>query len=549
VENIIIYVNGIKISTNKNKTIYDIVKESSILPDNVLFIIKNGEYCSYNEYPENGDVIQTVEEYNSTAKRIYENTCATLLYHVASKILPDKKLVIAHSMSNGLYCKINSETTNIEKYIEALYRELTETIAKNIKINPIKVSKRDALKYFTKIGRKDTAELLKYYPENEIKLYEIEFVLYWAPTPLLSSTSCIRKVDLKSYKRGFIIRYPIEGDINIIPEFTPQEKLFEIFNEHEQWGEILNLSDVSHINRAIKNGTIDEIIKISEALHERKIVFIAEEINRINEEKRVVFISGPSSSGKTTFMKRLYIQLRVLGHNIITISLDNYYKDRKQLIKEQGKNLNFEIPEALDLDLLKKHIKALITGEKVKLPKFNFKLGIKEYTNEVKASNNCVILIEGIHGLNPKITSVVNNKNVYKIYISALTHLNFDNANRIPTHELRLIRRIVRDSKFRNHDAEETIHTWAKVIEGEKNFIFPFQEEADVMFNSSLVYELAALKRYAVNYLKKIPKTSSVYPEATRLMDILKCFLTINEKPVPSNSILREFIGGSSFKY
>jgi len=548
-ENLTIRVNNLLLNCKKGETLLATLKEKGLLDPESIVVLRNGKYSSYQVIPEDNDEFTIVTEYNSIARRVYENTAAIILYHVAKKLFPKRELIIAHSMSNGLFCKFNVNPLDLQQDISSLEKAFLQAAKSNLPIKPRTLSRDRAVKYFTSKGRRDTANLLKYLNNNYVELYEIEGSLYWAQTPLAPSTGYLTLFELKPYKNGFILRYPIEGNRKRIPAFSPQDKLFEIFSEFETWGEILNLAEVSQINHAIKSGEIDEIIKLSEALHERKIVFIAEEINRIDGKRKVVFISGPSSSGKTTFMKRLYIQLKVLGHRIITISLDDYYKDREELYREQGPDPDFERLEALDTNLLQTQIKDLIAQKPVRLPKFDFKAGKKIFSNEVVADNNCVILIEGIHALNPRITRLVENNPIYKIYISALTHLNFDNANRIPTHDLRLLRRIVRDRKFRSHNAEETINNWKKVVNGENKYIFPFQEEADIMFNSSLVFEFGVLKKYAVKYLGEVPESSPAFPDAARLKEFLKYFLTIPDRPVPSNSILREFIGGSSFKY
>jgi len=328
-----------------------------------------------------------------------------------------------------------------------------------------------------------------------------------------------------------------------------QARLYDIFDETIEWAEILGITHVSQINQLVQKDKISDLIKICEALHEKKISRIADKIAGSRKHRRFVFISGPSSSGKTTFMKRLYIHLRVLGYRVATLSLDNYYKDRDRLRHEQGPNMNFEVIEALDLDLLNRQLQLLLEGQSIQPPQYNFTSGRKNFDTEpLTADNNTLVLIEGIHGINPQLTTQIDESFKFKIYISALTHLNLDDINRIPTHDTRLIRRIIRDSKHRDYDASRTIDIWKKVVSAEKEYIFTFQGQADIMFNSSLPYEIGVLKKYAEPLLRKVREDDPGHPEAARLLDFLGYFRPIEGDEIPPTSILREFIGNSSFR-
>nr|WP_277998967.1 nucleoside kinase [Moorella sulfitireducens] len=343
--------------------------------------------------------------------------------------------------------------------------------------------------------------------------------------------------------------YPHAGDPFNIPPFNDLPKLARIFKEAEEWAAILDVGDVGGLNDKVASGEIKDIILVNEGLHEKKIANIADKIYASKDKIKIVLIAGPSSSGKTTFAKRLSIQLRVLGLKPYPLSLDDYFVDRERTPRDENGNYDFESIRALDLELFNRHLTSFLNGEEVEMPQFNFCTGLREWNGrKYKMEKDSVLVIEGIHGLNEILTSSVPRENKYKIYISALTQLNIDNHNRIPTTDGRLIRRIVRDYLYRGRDAETTILTWPQVRAGEEKNIFPFQEEADVMFNSELVYEMCVLKKYAVPLLQEINPGSPAYPEAKRLLTFLSYFLEADENVIPKNSIIREFIGGSCFE-
>jgi len=358
----------------------------------------------------------------------------------------------------------------------------------------------------------------------------------------------IKNFALKYYSPGLILIYPDKANPDKIPEFAEQKKLFNILKEYKTWNKIINFENVSHINQKVKNGDIGDVIRISEALHEKKIANIADMIASNINSKKLILIAGPSSSGKTTFAQRLSIQLRVNGIVPITLSLDDYFKNRDQSPVDENGQYDFEHIDAIDIDLFNEDLYKLLKGYEVEVPIFNFITGCREKTGRKLCINEKqIIIVEGIHGLNEKLTSSIPAKNKFKIYISALTSLNIDNHNRIPSTDTRMIRRIVRDHKFRGWNAESTIMNWPSVRRGEERYIFPFQEEADIMFNSSLIYELCVLKPFAEPLLAEVGKSSPAYTEAKRLIEFLGCFQSVDTHEVPLNSILREFIGGSCF--
>ena len=361
------------------------------------------------------------------------------------------------------------------------------------------------------------------------------------------STGVLKYFDLLYYNPGFILIVPSHKEPTVVPVFKEQKKLFNVFRENETWLNILGTPDVGSLDYKLEGEESSDIIRVSEALHEKKIAQIADMISE-RKEVKIVLVAGPSSSGKTTFSKRLSIQLRVNGYIPIAISLYDYFINRIHTpLDEEGKP-DFESINALDLELFNKNLYDILEGEEVEIPSYNFKIGEREWLgNKIKLPDNGVLVIEGIHGLNPKLTEKIPSKNKFKVYISALTQLNLDNHNRIPTTDVRKIRRIVRDSLSRGYGAEQTLEMWSSIKRGEEKNIFVYQEEADVMFNSTLVYELAALKEYALRELEKVDKNSSVYYEAKRIINTLKFFVEVKPERVTENSILREFIGGSCF--
>lgn len=549
----------IKVKINNKKSfraepetsINDLLNEHCSEKDYLPYIIAlNNKYAPLNAKISTKSKIKTIKNYNSPARRAYENAALLILSHIAQNVCPNNKLIIAHSMSKGLYCEFKGKEYINKTLISDLKRAFNKLVKKDLPLKEKPLTKSDAIKYFDSINREDITCLVKYSTNTNIQLYSLEQKIYWLPSPPVYRTGLIVTFDIIPFAKGFILRYPVEDYSNILPEFIIQDRLYEIFTEFEEWGRILGITDVGHINRLVMTESISEIIKVSEALHEKKIITIADLISKLDTICRLVFIAGPSSSGKTTFMKRLYIQLRVLGFRIITLSLDNYFKDRAEIKREYGEKFSFDVLEALNLDLINKHLQLLIKGKSINLTKFDFKAGKKIYSNiKVSADENTIFLIEGIHGLNPNLTYGIDDPLKFKIYINALTHLNFDNSNRIPTNDTRLIRRIVRDCRYRGYSAAKTIEMWKKVVDGEKRYIFPYQEKSRVMFNSSLVYEIGVLKKYAEKYLKTVSAKDPQYPEADRLLYFLSYFLPISDNEVPPTSMLREFIGNSSFIY
>jgi len=510
--------------------------------------LKNNQFYSFQDKVCKDCNIKLFENFSVYPAKAYLNTAILIISFLQKTEFPKFSIKIQHSVSDGVYGEFKDQKGHRHDKIQQLKDTFQNVVSRNLPIIPEVVPRTDAIHYFEQNKRQDTANLLQFCSQDFLTLYTLDEHKFWTPFPVAPSTGMISIYEIMSYKNGFLLRTPSTGDHSSLKEFIDQDKLFQVFKEFIRWGEILDLNSIYDINKAIIDNKISDIIKISEALHERKIANISEKI--IDENKKLIFISGPSSSGKTTFAKRLSIQLRAMGYKSIPISLDDYFKDRDELRKEQGDNMNFEVLEALDIKLLNNHLRKMLECEKLEIPTYDFKSGAKIMNSrEINPDDETFIILEGIHGINPNLTPQISPEHKFKIYVSALTHLNFNHFNRISTHDMRLIRRVVRDARYRNYTADETIKLWKNVVDGEKKYIFKYQGNADIMFNSALVYETSVLKNEAMKFLKAIPPTNKAFPIANRLVNILSYYLPVYQNEIPPTSIIREFIGGSSFSF
>ena len=479
--------------------------------------------------------------------KVYARTLQYVFIKATLDLFKDAKIVIQHSIDKGIFGEIHKITPLDEEDINKIKNRMKEIVNKNIPINKVKVKREKAIDIFKSYGMDDKVLLLEQVNFESVSLYELDGRYDYFYGYMAQSTGVIKAFDVMYYDPGFILRYPLEEDINTLVKFKEQKKLASIFMETERWLNILGVGEVGSLNEKIINGDLASLIMTSEALHEKKIAEIADKIfNR--RDTRIVLIAGPSSSGKTTFANRLAIQLRVNGLIPIPISLDDYFVNREDTPIDEDGEYDFETIQSVDIKLFNEQLREILKGNEVELPTFNFLTGKREWIgNKIKLPQNGVVIIEGIHGLNPILTSEIDDKYKFKIYISALTQLNLDNHNRISTTDVRRIRRIVRDHLSRGHEAEDTLKMWPKIKRGEQKNIFVYQEETDVMFNSTLVYELCVLKKAALEELNKIDEDNTIYNEAKRLKSFLGFFKEIDYDLVPQNSILREFIGGSIF--
>ena len=479
----------------------------------------------------------------------YQRSILFIMMASVNLLYPDKEVVVEHSVNNGVYCELLPKGDLTAEDVIRIEEKMREFIAKKKDILKISLPREDAVALFRESQQIEKSKLIESLKQDIVSLYYCSGYYDYLYGPMLYNTELLDKFALDFYSPGLILRTPLKENPDQIPPAMKQRKLSMILSEADRWADILRGNYVTNLNDYIKENKSGDIIRISEALHEKKIAQIADHIVEDTQHLRLILIAGPSSSGKTTFAQRLRIQLLVNGLNPTSISLDDYFLDRELTPKNEHGEYDFESLYALDLDLFNKHMLALLNGEPVEIPVYNFTTGYREWRNHiVQVEKNQPIIIEGIHGLNDELTKDIPNNMKYKIYISALTQLAIDGHNRIPTTAARLIRRIVRDNQFRGSHPLKTIRQWSEVRAGENKNIFPYQENADVMFNSALIYELSILKKYAKPLLNKIDATLPEYNVSKRLIDFLDYFDDIqNEDDIPNNSILREFIGKSCF--
>lgn len=491
-------------------------------------------------------IVEYMDYTTSDGSRIYVRGITFIFLKAMEELYPEVKMTMNYSLGHSLYCEtVNGEFT--DEMLSAVKARMNEIVEMNLPFEKKVVSIEEAKKLYKKLDRQDKLGLLENRMKSHVSIYYCgeTFNYFYGVMPL--STGYLKFFDIQKYENGILLVYPRRYNPKKIEKIKDTKKLYATFDEYDKLHRILDVGNVSELNKQIKEGKIGDIIRISEALHEKKIANIADMICS-DKDKRIVLIAGPSSSGKTTFAQRLGIQLKVNGMKAVTLSMDNYFVNREDNPVDENGEYDFECIEAIDLKLFNEQLAALLRGEEVQLPTFDFHTGTRKYLgNTAKLNDDEVLVIEGIHGLNERMTEAIPRKNKFKIYISALTVLNIDDYNRISTTDTRLLRRMLRDSKYRSHPATATIKMWPSVRNGEEKYIFPYQEEADVMFNSSLVYELSALKSYVEPILATVPSTAPEYSEAKRLYEFLGYFLPIETKEIPINSIIREFIGDGCF--
>lgn len=515
----------------------------------VVAAIVNNRLSDLTDTIEENSRIRYLTINDEVGNRIYRRSLYLVMTKAIQELYPGSRLLIEHSLSNGIYCELKKDRPLSSRDLAMIKEKMMEYVNRDVPIRKLVKSKSELMEIYKKQGYLDKVEMLGFLERDEYTVYELEGYFDYYFYNLVPRTGILDRFDLHLQMPGFILLHPKRGKPYEVPEYVEQEKLAEAFHEFERWGEIIGVATVSDLNKIIKKGKFKDLVNIMEALHEKKIARIADQIAEEKDKNKIILIAGPSSSGKTTFAQRLSIQLRVNGINPVSISTDDYFVDREKTPRDENGEYDFESIEAIDLELLNEDLLALLQGEKVEIPTFNFLTGRREYRgNYIQVDREHPIIIEGIHSLNDRLTEFIPENNKFKIYISALTQINIDRHNRIPTTDNRLLRRMVRDNFFRNRSAASTLEWWPAVRKGEEMNIFPFQENADVMFNSGIVYELAILKKYATPLLKQITPEDEYYYQAERLLELLDCFLPMDEDAVPGNSILREFIGGSIFE-
>ena len=514
--------------------------------------------------------IEFIDYTSSDGRRCYKRTLFFILQKAITELYPHKQLVLDYTLPNGNYgeltdapasmdrediLKIRMETVQelTEEEIAAVKQRMQEIIDANIPIVKKKMSNEEAVALFQANRQFCKADLIKSLGCFFVSVY---FIGDYADTfygPMLHTTGQVKKFNLIKYNKGFCVQFPSNMPPYDLASVKYQEKLFNVFKENSDWCKIIGVRDITTINSAITHGYSSQVIQIAEALHERKYAEIADQIYKRKDQVKLVLLAGPSSSGKTTTSMRIALHLKVLGLNPVVLAMDNYFVDRELTPKDENGNYDFECVEAMDLELLNTQLNQLMDGEEVDIPVFNFAEGKKYFTGKKTSMKpNDILIMEGIHALNPTLTAAIDNRRKFKIYASALTSLSIDENNSISTTDNRMLRRMVRDNSFRGTSAEQTIIRWASVHSGEYKNIFPYQEYADAMFNSSLIYELPLLKHYAEPLLRRIQPTSPAYAESLRLLKFLSYIVEMTpaeHAAVPPTSVMREFIGGSSLKY
>lgn len=537
------------------KKVIDMFGESiRISPKHVIACKCNNEVKGLDYEIKEGDSVELIDVTSKDGMIVYIRGALFVMSMALHDICPEAKLTINYQLSNSMFCELeNIEIT--EELISKLKKRIHEIVESDLQIENVIMTKEEATEFFKKEGIPEEDQRGKLQidnkEKNEVALYFCNkyYNYFYGVMPL--STGYIDVIDVKKYKNGFIVRYPSRKDPTHLGEFKESKKFLATLQDYELIGNLIGINTVKDLNEKIKEGKSKEVILMSEAIQEKKIAQLADKIAKRKDTLKMILIAGPSSSSKTTFAKRLGMQLRVNGLKPVTIGTDDYFVERENTPRDENGDYDFETIDALDLELFNDHLTRLISGEEVVIPTFDFKNGTKHYYEDKKMhlADDEILVIEGIHCLNNKLTEKIPVENKFKIYISDLTVLNIDPYNRISTTDTRLIRRIVRDYNYRGYSALDTLKRWASVNNGENKNIFPFQEEADAMFNSSLVYELAVLGKYAKPLLKAVDNTNPEYSEAKRMLSFLEYFEEIDETPIPANSLLREFIGGSIFDY
>ena len=529
--------------------LFTIAQQQEIISEMPIVAAKvNNDLHDLQSRLEENCIVEFVRLNTDAGMKVYQRSLTFVMIAAVHDIFPNGEVTVEHSLSKGLYCELHIKRDITKQDIEKIKVRMTELVKQQIPIQRKVYPREEAIQLFKGVGEREKVKLLTQLKREKVSIYYLEELFDYFYGTMVPNTSYLSYFNIVYYQPGFILRFPDKEHPAQLPAFVPQPKLARVFHEAEVWAEIMECDYVAKLNELVRDGRSAELIRIAEALHEKKIAQIADYIAQHRKEVRIILVAGPSSSGKTTFAQRLNIQLRVNGVRPVPISLDDYFVDRTRTPRNADGTVDFESIEAIDLELFNEHLMRLLEGNRVELPIFNFATGQREYTgHSVSILKDQPLIIEGIHGLNERLTRAVPREQKVKIYISALTQLSIDSHNRIPTTDTRLLRRIVRDNQFRAHDALNTLRLWPAVRKGEDQNIFPFQEEADIMFNSALLYELGVLKKYAEPLLQQVEQEQPEYSEAKRLLNFLEYFENISEEEVSANSILREFVGKSCF--
>jgi uridine kinase len=495
--------------------------------------------------------VEFIDYSHPDGMRLYVRSLFFILFAAVREVFPEVKLKMMHGISRGYYCELAGLNRKItDSDIFAIKSEMRQLVDKDIPFEKIGLPTEEAVEICNKQNLRYKAKLFEQQGAMFSYLYFMGNQANYFYGHQVPSTGYLQVFDLVSYYDGLLLRIPNSSKFSEVQPYSTNDKLFEVFQEHKDWAEILNVPNVANLNENAMNGLSGDIIKISEAFHEKKIAEIANLIHARRDKVKIVLIAGPSASGKTTFSKRLMVQLAVNGLKPTMISLDDYFVDRELTPKDAKGEYDFEAIEAIDVEFFNQQLNELFRDMVVELPKFNFTLGQKFPSGKkLQLLPGSILIVEGIHGMNPELIPHIAPENTFKIFLSALTQISIDDQNHISTTDNRLIRRMIRDSKYRNYSAQETIRRWSSVRAGEDKNIFPYQENADIMFNSALIYELAVLKKYAEPLLKAVTESQPEFSESNRLLKFFSYFKLIDDLEIPPTSLIREFLGGSSFTY
>jgi uridine kinase len=512
----------------------------------IVAALVNGQLRELSEVLNRDATLSPITMADSDGVRIYRRSLSFLMIVAAIEIFPHEIITIKHSMPfGGYYCEREGLRPYTNSQLKKLQNRMQELVDANLPINRVQVGLNEALQLFREWGDLEKADLFSRRRKDYLTLYDLGGVRDYFHGFMVPSTGYLDLFNLSRYQKGFILQFPRRHEPYRLQAFEDEPRLARVFQDYDDWLEVIGVPSVASLNNDIRAGRSQEVILIAEALHNRQLAAIALDIANRRPDAKIVLISGPTSAGKTTFSKRLAVQLLALGIQPVAIAMDNYFVDRDNTPLDEKGNYNFEALEAVDLPLFRHHLQMLLNGEKVQLPLYNFHTGKREIGDELSIGPEQVILIEGIHGLNPQLVEGIPPKAMYRVFISAFTQLNLDKHNRVPTTDTRLLRRIVRDAAHRGYTAADTIRRWQSVRLGEKNYIFPHQNNANVFFNSALAYELSVLKPLAQPLLLQVEPGSMERIEANRLMAFLQWFDPIESDGIPNDSILREFVGGS----
>lgn len=535
--------NGKTVDIQQGENLVELAKKQD---KKILVASINNEICDLSTpimYPSK---VEFLDMSSPFAFRCYQKSATVIMLMAANRVLGKRaKIWVEHSVNRNLFCYNEGEHLT-QDVLDKIKHEMRLIVNDKINIEKLAVPAERAKAIFEEYGLEHRIKVMQYVRAQMVSIYKIGNFYEYMYSPLVPETSYIDVFDLVEYNNGFLLQVADPRDPSKLSPLKDYKKLCAIFDECNKWSNIMQVNSVGALNDIICSNRMNDLILVCEALHEKKIAEIADDITR--QDKKVILVAGPSSSGKTTFSKRLGVQLRVNGKNPQLISLDDYYFDKDKVMSDENGQKNFENLEALDIKLFNENLLDLLNGKTVQLPEFNFLTGKRQPGRTVSLGDREVLIIEGIHGLNPKLTTNLPEEAVYRIYISALTQLNIDEHNRIATTDTRILRRMVRDFRTRGFDASDTISVWSMVAEGEERNIYPYQENANVIFNSSLIYELCVIKTLVEPVLFRVKRESREYLEANRLLKFLNSFLPLNPDLIPMNSLLREFVGGSCFK-